>query len=174
MVLRTRQKSVLVLDDDPDIGNIFKLGLERKFDSDVFAFTDPILALGHFKINPERYGLVISDVRMPSMNGYEFVNKVKQINPDVKICLMSAFEVNDIKFDLKSKIDEFLQKPLSIGNLTELIGNMLYLRSAIFFSMYFIVWAAYIVPVATMIAIVIITGRIVLASIIFIIIPLLI
>ena len=130
MMLRTRQKSILVLDDDPDNCNIFKLGLERKFDSDVFAFTDPFLALEHFKINPERYGLVISDVRMPSMNGYEFVTKVKQINPDVKICLMSAFEADDIKSDLPKsvKIDEFLQKPLSIGKLTELIGNMLYLR----------------------------------------------
>ena len=61
---------------------------------------------------------------MPVMNGYEFVTKVRQINPDVKICLMSTFEVNDL--DLNSvKIDEFLQKPLSIGKLTEIIGGML-------------------------------------------------
>ncbi len=60
------------------------------------------------------------------MNGYEFVTKVKQINPDVKVCLMSAFEINDLELDLKSiKIDEFLQKPLSIGKLTEVIGGML-------------------------------------------------
>ena len=126
MMLQTKRKSILVLDDDPDIGNIFKLGLQRKFGSDVFAFTDPFLALEHFKLNSERYGLVISDVRMPAMNGYEFVTKVKQINPDVKVCLMSAFEINDLELDLKSiKIDEFLQKPLSIGKLTEVIGGML-------------------------------------------------
>ena len=126
-MLQTKRKSILVLDDDPDIGNIFKLGLQRKFDSDVFAFTNPFLALEHFKINSEIYGLVISDVRMPIMNGYEFVAKVKQINPDVKICLMSAFEINDLELDLlKSiRIDEFLQKPLSIGKLTEVIGGML-------------------------------------------------
>ena len=125
-MLQTKRKSILVLDDDPDIGNIFKLGLQRKFGSDVFAFTDPFLALEHFKLNSERYGLVISDVRMPAMNGYEFVTKVKQINPDVKVCLMSAFEINDLELDLKSiKIDEFLQKPLSIGKLTEVIGGML-------------------------------------------------
>jgi len=74
-MLQTKRKSILVLDDDPDIGNIFKLGLQRKFDSDVFAFTNPFLALEHFKINSEIYGLVISDVRMPIMNGYEFVAK---------------------------------------------------------------------------------------------------
>jgi DNA-binding NtrC family response regulator len=127
MMLRTQQKSILVLDDDPDIGSIFRLGLQRKFGSDVFAFTDPFLALEHFKINSERYGLVISDVRMPVMNGYEFVTKVKQINPDVKICLMSAFEVSDIELDLLNsvKVDEFLQKPISLEKLTEIIGNML-------------------------------------------------
>jgi DNA-binding NtrC family response regulator len=127
MMLRTQQKSILVLDDDSDIGNIFRLGLQRKFDSDIFVFTDPFLALEHFNINSERYGLVISDVRMPVMNGYEFVTKVKQINPNVKICLMSAFEISDLELDLlnSAKIDEFLQKPLSIGKLTEIIGDML-------------------------------------------------
>ena len=106
------QKSILVLDDDPDIGSIFKLGLQRKFDSDIFVFTDPFLALEHFKINCERYGVVISDVRMPVMNGYEFVTKVRQINPEVKICLMSAFEVSDLEVNLLNsvKIDEFCTK----------------------------------------------------------------
>lgn len=126
-MLGIEQKSILVLDDDPDIGNIFKLGLQRKFGSDIFVFTDPFLALEHFKINSERYGVVISDVRMPVMNGYEFVNKVRQINPEVKICLMSAFEVSDLEVNLHNsvKIDEFLQKPVSLEKLTAMIGDML-------------------------------------------------
>ncbi len=127
MMLRTKQKSILVLDDDPDNATLFRLGLQRKFGSDVFAFTDPLLALEHFKINSERYGLVISDLNMPAMNGYELVTKVKQINPDIKICIISAFEVNDLELEYLSsvKVDEFLQKPLSIGKLTETIGDML-------------------------------------------------
>jgi len=104
MMLRMSQKSILVLDDDPDIGNIFKLGLQKKFAYDVFAFTDPFLALEHFKLNSEIYGLVISDVRMPAMNGYEFVTKVKQINRDVKVCLMSAFEINDLELGLPKSV----------------------------------------------------------------------
>ena len=131
------QKSILVLDDDPDIGSIFKLGLQRKFDSDIFVFTDPFLALEHFKINCERYGVVISDVRMPVMNGYEFVTKVRQINPEVKICLMSAFEVSDLEVNLLNsvKIDEFLQKPVSLEKLTEIIGNMLEIYNKSLFNM---------------------------------------
>ncbi len=126
-MLRTTQKSILVLDDDLDIGNLFKLGLQRSLGSDVFVFANPLLALEHYKINSDKYGLVISDVRMPVMNGYEFVAKVKQINPDVKICLMSAFEINDLRSNYVNslKIDEFLQKPLSIQRLAEIVENML-------------------------------------------------
>jgi DNA-binding response OmpR family regulator len=40
---------------------------------EVFGFTDPLLALEHFQINSRKYGLVISDLRMPGMNGYEFL-----------------------------------------------------------------------------------------------------
>jgi hypothetical protein len=55
------------------------------------------------------------------------LSNVKQINPDVKVCLMSAFEINDLELDLLNsiKIDEFLQKPLSLEKLTEIIGGML-------------------------------------------------
>jgi two-component SAPR family response regulator len=64
---------------------------------------------------------------MPAMNGYEFVTKVKQINRDVKVCLMSAFEINDLELGLPKsvRIDEFLQKPLSLEKLTKIIGGML-------------------------------------------------
>lgn len=50
-MLRAKQKSILVLDDDLNIGNVFKLGLQRSLGSDVFVFTDPLLALEHFKRN---------------------------------------------------------------------------------------------------------------------------
>ena len=67
------------------------------------------------------------NIGMPVMNGYEFVTKVRQINPEVKICLMSAFEVSDLEVNLLNsvKIDEFLQKPASLEKSTEIIGNML-------------------------------------------------
>ena len=110
---------ILALDDDFDVINIFRLGLE-KYGLNVFGFTDPLLALEHFKINRERYAIVVSDIRMPTMNGYEFVKKVKEMKPEVKIFLMTAFEINDFEFSraLPSiRIDEFIQKPVSVGNL---------------------------------------------------------
>ena len=60
--------SILVLDDDFDINNIVKLAL-RNHGYNVFGFTDPLLALEHFKSNHSTYSLVLSDLRMPVMNG---------------------------------------------------------------------------------------------------------
>ena len=116
-------KSILVLDDDFDIIVIIKSVLQKQ-GFVVFAFTDPYLALEHFKINANGYGLVISDVRMPGMNGFEFVSRVKELKPDIKAILMTAFEINDIKnsklLPAGIRIDAYIQKPISIQALTSL------------------------------------------------------
>jgi CheY-like chemotaxis protein len=63
---------LLVVDDDHDIASLIKIGLE-KIGLLVSSFTDPLLAIEEFGKQPSDYELVISDVRMPVMNGYEFV-----------------------------------------------------------------------------------------------------
>jgi two-component SAPR family response regulator len=62
---------------------------------------------------------------MPGMNGYEFVRQVKKINPQVKIILMSSFEIDDNNLlDIlpNVKIDTFLQKPFSLDTLTNIVA----------------------------------------------------
>jgi DNA-binding response OmpR family regulator len=116
-------KSILVLDDDFDITIIIK-GTLQKNGFTVFAFTDPYLALEHFRLNANDYGLVISDVRMPGMNGFEFVRRVKELRSDIKVVLMTAFKINDIKqsglLPANIKIDDFIQKPVSMQILASL------------------------------------------------------
>jgi CheY-like chemotaxis protein len=116
-------KSILALDDDFDIIVIIKSVLQKQ-GFVVFAFTDPYLALEHFKINADSYGLVISDVRMPGMNGFEFISRVKELRPDIKVILMTAFEINDIKYSkllpAGIRIDEYIQKPISTQVLVSL------------------------------------------------------
>ena len=119
-------KHILVLDDDFDIVSLIKILLQKSH-FNVYAFTDPFLALEHFEINSRDYGLVLSDVRMPGMPGFEFVRKVRKIEPNVKILLMSAFEISDLEFSRAvpsdTKIDGFVQKPVSPKELVRVIED---------------------------------------------------
>jgi DNA-binding response OmpR family regulator len=114
---KNNDKFIMIVDDDFEILSLIKSGLQRKSDR-VFAFTDPHIALDHFKMNSSKYDIVISDLRMPKMNGIEFLENVKRIRSDIKIFLMTAFEVDDLKSLIASlKIDEFFVKPFSIREL---------------------------------------------------------
>jgi DNA-binding NtrC family response regulator len=116
---------ILIVDDEFDIVSIFKQALNKK-GFHVFGFTDPLLALEHFQINVKRYRLVISDLRMPGMNGYEFVKKVNEIKPEIRIFLMTAFEINDVEFKKllpKVKIEGLLQKPFSLADLVNTVSK---------------------------------------------------
>jgi DNA-binding NtrC family response regulator len=96
---------------------IFRQAL-RQHGFNVYGFTDPSLALEHFKANSQDYALVISDVRMPRMNGFELAANVRTIKPDAKIVLMSAFEVSDLELSTSSiKPADFLRKPVDIKTL---------------------------------------------------------
>jgi DNA-binding NtrC family response regulator len=114
-----KTQSILIVDDEMDIVVIFRQALS-KYGYTVFGFTDPALALEHFKSNAKNYALVISDVRMPQMNGFEFAASVKAIKPDTKIVLMSAFEVTDLEFSASEiKANNFLRKPVDIKTLVQ-------------------------------------------------------
>ena len=109
--------SILVVDDELDIVLIFKQALNRQGYT-VFGFTDPLLALEHFKLNSSDYGLVITDIRMPRMSGFELAANIKVIKPDAKVVLMSAFEVRDLEFSMpRVKINDFLRKPVDVKTL---------------------------------------------------------
>ena len=111
------------LDEEFDIVALIKQGLKR-YGLKVIGFTDPILALELFKINVRDYFLVISDLRMPGMNGFEFIKKIKEIKPEVKIFFMTAFEINDVEFRRvlpSTRIDEFIQKPIILKKLNIII-----------------------------------------------------
>lgn len=112
-------QSILVVDDELDIVIIFRQALSKQGYS-VFGFTDPALALEHFKLNAKDYRLVITDIRMPHMSGFELAASIKAIKPDAKIVLMSAFEIGDLEFSTSpAKISDFIRKPIDIGTLVQ-------------------------------------------------------
>jgi DNA-binding NtrC family response regulator len=107
-----RAGTIMVVDDDLDLVTLFKIALQ-KHGYEVFDFTDPFLALEYFKKNYDIYNVVISDLRMPEMDGFEFLKNIKIINPKTKVLLMSAFDMSgDTEFASykeNSGIDGFIQ-----------------------------------------------------------------
>jgi FixJ family two-component response regulator len=69
---------VMIVDDEFDIVSTLKQGLEKK-GFQAFGFTEPSLALEHFRLNLNKYGVLISDLRMPGMNGFDLSNKLKRL-----------------------------------------------------------------------------------------------
>jgi DNA-binding NtrC family response regulator len=110
---------LLVVDDEQDITIIIKKGLERN-NILVDEFTNSSQALEYFREHPNDYCMVVSDIRMPSPTGFELAKEIYKINPDVKILLMSSFEIHKSEFAkvLPSiKVEDFLQKPISLAEL---------------------------------------------------------
>ena len=94
----------------------------------VDAFTNPQEALQSFKSDAESYCLVLSDVRMPSLSGIQLAKKVKEVNPNVKVVLMTAFEIRDNEFSKvfpSIQVDGFVQKPIGIKELTDKILSLI-------------------------------------------------
>ena len=115
--------NLLVVDDDSDISHVLK----QRFLKNGFlvsAFTIPEDALKHFQSHSNDYCLMLSDIRMPGMSGIRLARKVKQINPDVKVVLMTSFEIKDNEFSKvfpSTQVDGFVQKPVEIKTLTNKI-----------------------------------------------------
>ena len=117
-----------VVDDELDIAQLFRDALQTKNGFTIFAFTDSKVAFEHFALNREDYTLVISDLRMPSINGMELIKKIKELNPYIRTILMTAFAINDDLFQEYAKkelINGFLQKPIHLGDLRAEVNNQL-------------------------------------------------
>ena len=108
---------VAVIDDEADLAYLFREALIQIDGVEVFAFTDPLLALEHFKANQQNYRVVISDFRMPTMTGMELLSKIKDVSPATTRIMMSAFEIQDEQFEEYKCVDKFLQKPVLIADL---------------------------------------------------------
>ena len=113
-------KATVIIDDEADLVDLFSEALELN-SFKVCAFTNPLEALNSIEKNPEDYGLVISDFKMPIMDGNELCTKLININPNLKVILMSAY--SDVKYDKEKFL--FVNKPISITQLIKLVKEHL-------------------------------------------------
>jgi CheY-like chemotaxis protein len=121
-------KRILIVDDDPDITLTFKVALKEDYrDNDnnkirfeVYTYDNPFVALSEFK--PNFYDLLLTDINMPGINGFELCQKILQLDVNVRICFISAAEVNiEALREIYPKVSFgcFIKKPVTIDKLVK-------------------------------------------------------
>ena len=116
---------IILVDDEADILTIMRRALNMY---PVTAFSDPKAALNALKNNPIEYCILVSDLRMPGMTGFELAREAKKLNPDILIILVTAFEINLPEFNSvfpSTRIDGTLRKPFRVAELQSIISKML-------------------------------------------------
>jgi DNA-binding response OmpR family regulator len=122
------RKKILVVDDEPDITFTLHAILQNN-GFEVSSFNDPLLALQSFK--PHYYDLVILDIKMPKMDGFELYQKLKEKDNQVKVCFLTAVSefrgYEQYKSDVSPKPHEryFVAKPVSEDDLIRRVNEML-------------------------------------------------
>ena len=128
--MAANEKIVSVVDDDLNTTELFHIALSENIDGiSVVSFNDPVIALEHFAANKDAYVLVISDLRMPGLNGLELLKKVKSSNPKVRTILMSAYNFDEdllfLKYMEEGIIDSSIDKPVTINRLCQRVRDEL-------------------------------------------------
>jgi CheY-like chemotaxis protein len=120
-------KRILVVDDEPDVTLTFKVGLEGyNYDSgdndktrfEAYTCNNPSEALSEFK--PHFYDLMIVDVYMPDMNGFQLCEKILELDVNIRVCFISAAELNiESLREVYPKLSFgcFMKKPITIEYL---------------------------------------------------------
>ena len=118
----------MVVDDERDILSIVKRGLESKNRFKVETFIDAESALESLKENSDNYyDLVLTDIRMPKINGFELYRRIKETNPNMKIVFITAFEINKDEFSkVIPSVDviDFISKPVSMSTLITKLNSI--------------------------------------------------
>lgn len=112
------KKPIAIVDDEAELVNLYSEALQMS-GYDVSSFSDPLLAYEHIRDNPDKYSLIITDYRMPLMDGLFFATKLADINRKLNIIIMVS-DHDDIKCNYKFNI---IKKPISISKLIKLVNE---------------------------------------------------
>ena len=120
-------KRVLIIDDEPDIILTLRMALEQNgFRTD--SYSDSILAYKNFRAGV--YDLVVLDIKMPNVDGFQLYQKIKRTDSRVKICFLTASEFYDEEIRKEQGFDGFneelfLRKPVEIACLIDTIRPLM-------------------------------------------------
>ena len=111
-----RKNRILIVDDEDDINLLFKMVLEDN-GFKVDTFNDPLVALQNFTAGS--YDLLLLDMVMPNMNGFELYQKMRMLDDKAKICLLTASGINH---------EEFKKRAASIADIENDIENCFFIK----------------------------------------------
>jgi DNA-binding response OmpR family regulator len=120
-----KKKRILLVDDEEDITFSLRIGLEGN-GFVVDTFNDPEEALSNFKAG--LYDLLLIDVKMPNMNGFELYQEIEKIDDKPKVCFITAFEVyyKSLRELFPTvKVDCYIKKPITTDELVRRIKSEL-------------------------------------------------
>ncbi|MFL6452593.1 MAG: response regulator [Nitrososphaeraceae archaeon] len=118
------QHRIMMVDDEQDIARLFTIALQDNgFVVDVF--NDPLSALSNYKAG--LYDLLLLDIIMPTMNGFELYQKIRDIDDRAEVCFITAYEefLHDFKrlFPVLEEVDCFVTKPIEMHNLVKIVKS---------------------------------------------------
>lgn len=124
---------VSIVDNETETAQLLLDVLHTISGINVFKFTDPSMALEHFKTNKEDYALMISNLRLPVINGVQLLKTVKDLNPSVRTVLVTEYEINDEilqEYNKNEIINSFIKKPFKHDEIiSELNDQVSYMKS---------------------------------------------
>jgi CheY-like chemotaxis protein len=126
---KEKKRKILVVDDEPDNASVFTMSLEDG-GFEVDTFTDPLLSLSTFNAG-KKYDLLIVDIKMPNMNGFDLYDAVRKVDNKVKACFLTAFgegytEEFGRRFPSSLFSDiSFIRKPISMDDLVKKVNEVI-------------------------------------------------
>jgi DNA-binding NtrC family response regulator len=125
---RAGEPIIAIIDDEKDLLFVYKKALELQ-GLKVVTFDDSSVALNELKERYKKYYMVLVDIRMPKINGYQLINEIKCIDPSIRTILMSAYDVSELEVrdNLNNgvKIEGIMHKPFSLIKLINTVNTLL-------------------------------------------------
>jgi DNA-binding response OmpR family regulator len=115
----SQRDAIIIVDDEPDLANLFTDAL-KSAGLNAIGFDNSKNALRYIENDHEAICLVVTDWKMPDLNGFELAKRVANIDREIGIMLMSAYELGQEQLKEVNK-DDYLRKPIHMGNLIETI-----------------------------------------------------
>ena len=129
---KSKTYQILFVDDDEDIVTVLSKGLKQEgFDVDGYTSSEQALA----SFSPGKYDMAILDIKMPGLNGFSLCRRLKEMDPTISACFLSAFEIHPDEFkkvfpSIANNIMTIIKKPTTIRNLVRKISPILDMTSS--------------------------------------------